>query len=130
MTEGPSSPAEVARAYMAAFDGRDPHTIAGFVADDFVNIHTAALGEGCEGRTTYRTRLESFLASMPDLHYEVDDLVADGDHVAVFYTMTGRWQGEHPFSIRGAQHLVVRDGLIEQRTDYWDSAAFLAQVER
>ena len=43
--------------------------------------------------------------------------------------MSGLWQGEAEFSVRGVQHLRVQDGLIIQRTDYWDSAVFLAQVD-
>ena len=52
----------------------------------------------------------------------------EGSEVAAFYTMTARWQGEHPISVRGVQRLVVADGLITHRTDYWDSAVFLTQT--
>ena len=128
MDDSPSS-ADIVRAYFASFDARDPDAIAAFVTDDFVNEHTSALGAGCVGRDTYRERLDGFLDSMPGLHYEIEQLVEEGDSVAVFYTMTGRWQGEQPFTIRGAQRLRVTDGLIAERTDYWDSTTFLNQVE-
>ena len=39
--------------------------------------------------------------------------------------LTAWWQGDQPISVRGVHHLVVADGLITQRTDYWDSAVFL-----
>lgn len=129
MTSSSSSPDAIVRSYFAAFDGRDPDAIADHVSDDFVNEHTAALGSGCTGRDAYLERLPGFLASMPGLHYELDHVVADGGSVAVFYTMTGRWQGTAPFTMRGAQCLCVEAGLITSRTDYWDSAAFLAQVD-
>lgn len=129
MSESPSSPAGVVRSYLAAFDRADPDEIAAHVSDDFVNEHTAALGRGCVGREEYRSRLPEFLSSMPGLHYELEAVVARGETVAVFYTMTGRWQGARDFTVRGAQRLVVRDGLITHRTDYWDSAAFLRQVD-
>lgn len=129
MTESPSSPADVVRSYLASFDDRNPDEIAAHVSDDFVNDHTAALGSGCVGRDEYRARLPDFLSSMPGLHYEIEHLVHMGDTVAVFYTMTGRWRDERDFTVRGAQRLVVRDGRIRHRTDYWDSAAFLRQVD-
>ncbi len=129
MIDSSSSQAQVARSYFAAFDGRDPDAIAAHVTDDFVNDHTAALGSGCVGREEYRSRLPGFLDSMPGLHYEIDSVVADRDAVAVFYTMTGRFQGKAPFSVRGAQLLRIRDGLVAARTDYWDSAGFLLQVD-
>lgn len=129
MTGTSSSPTEVVLSYLAAFDERNPAAIAGHVSDDFVNEHTAALGTGCEGRSAYLERLPGFLEPMPGLHYEIEQLIADGLEVAVFYTMTGRWLGERRFTVRGAQRLVVADGLITHRTDYWDAAVFLAQVD-
>ena len=129
MTDAASRPSEVVTSYLAAFDTRDPATIAAHVSEDFANRHTAALGSPCDGRDAYSERLPGFLASMPGLHYEVEQLVADGPHVAAFYTMTGRWQGQAEFAVRGVQHLRVEDGLITHRTDYWDSAVFLAQVD-
>ena len=129
MTDAASSPSEVVASYLDAFDTRDPQLIAAHVSDDFANRHTAALGASCDGRDAYLERLPGFLASMPDLHFEVEQLVADGPDVAAFYTMSGLWQGEAAFSVRGIQHLRVKDGLITHRTDYWDSAVFLAQVD-
>ena len=129
MTDVASNPSVVARAYLAAFDERDPETIAGFVSDGFVNEHTAALGRGCVGRASYLERLPGFLSDMQDLHYEIERMVVEGADVAVFYTMSGRFRGDRPFEIRGMQRLRVEDGLIAERTDYWDSAAFLVQVD-
>lgn len=123
-----SVPASIAAGYLESFSTADPVRIASQVADDFVNDHTAALGSGCVGKAEYQRRLEGFLADMVDLRYEVEELVADGDQVAAFYTMTAKWQGETPIRVRGVQRLVVKDGLISHRTDYWDSAVFLAQA--
>lgn len=66
---------------------------------------------------------------MVDLRYEIEDLVVDGDRVAAFYRMTARWQGETEIAVRGVQRLLVSDGLITHRTDYWDSAVFLTQAD-
>lgn len=117
------------RDYFAAFDTADPDRIAAHVSEGFVNDHTAALGTGCTGRAAYRERLPGFLASMPGLHYELDHVIAQGGDVAVFYTMTGRWQGDAPFTVRGAMRLRVVDGAITERSDHWDSAVFLRQVD-
>ncbi len=129
MSDAASSPRQVATSYLASFDSRDPEVIAAHVSDDFANRHTASLGSSCDGRDAYLERLPGFLASMPGLHFEVEQLVVDGPNVAAFYTMSGLWQGDAEFSVRGIQHLRVQDGLIPHRTDYWDSAVFLAQVD-
>lgn len=125
----PDDPAALVRSYLASFDGRDPDRIAAHVSTDFSNEHTAALGSGCIGRAAYLERLPRFLADMTDLHYDVEHLVVEGDSVAVFYTMTARWQGETPIEIRGAQRLEVTNGHIDRRVDYWDSKVFLDQID-
>lgn len=117
----------IARSYLESFSTGSAETIAGHVSADFVNEHTSALGAGCVGRDAYRRALAGFLADMVDLRYEVEHLIVEGSEVAAFYTLTARWQGEHPVSVRGVQRLVIADGLITHRTDYWDSAVFLTQ---
>jgi hypothetical protein len=121
----------VVRSYFESFALADPDKIASFVSIDFMNEHTSALGSNCVGRDEYRARLPGFLQDMSGLRYEIENLVIDHEagHAAAFYTMSARWQGEMPFSVRGAQRLVVVEGLITHRTDYWDSAVFLTQAD-
>ena len=121
-------PAAVARSYLASFATGDPAVIGRHVSADFVNEHTAALGSSCAGKQAYLDRLPGFLAEMVDLHYDIEQLIVDGDTVAAFYLMTARWRGERPISVRGVQRLTTRDGVISHRTDYWDSAGFLVQA--
>lgn len=123
------TPRQVAEGYLGAFAGADPDEIASWVADDFVNEHTSAIGQGCVGREAYRQRLPGFLASFAGLSYDVEEIVADGARVAAAYELRARWQGTTPVSVRGVQRLEVRDGLITRRVDYWDSLAFLLQVD-
>jgi ketosteroid isomerase-like protein len=125
------TPREVAEAYLASFATGDAHAISAWVTDDFVNEHTAALGSGCVGRDDYRARLGGFLAGFAGVAYDVEDLLADGPRVAAAYTLRARWQGEDgpPVEVRGVQRLLVRDGLIARRVDYWDSLQFLLQVD-
>ncbi len=122
-----TAPADVARAYLASFDARDPDAIAAHVAVGFVNDHASALGSRSEGCDEYRRRLPDFLAGFPDLHYEVGQVVADGPAVAAAYVMTATSDG-HPIEVRGVMLFDIADGLIERRTDYWDSLGFLRQT--
>ena len=122
----------VVREYLEAIGRRDPDRIVSFVTDDYTSVHIAARGTGLTGRDTYRARLDVFLADFPELEYEVIDLIAADDRVAVDYWMRGRYAGagvDHaPFEIRGAFWFVLRDGLIAHRVDYRDSATFERQV--
>ena len=123
------TPAEVARAYLAAFGTGDPDAVAAMVTDDFINEHTSGMGSGCVGIEEYRRRLPVFLANMPGISYEVEEVLAEGDRVAAAYTMRARWQGDAPIEVRGVQRLTIRDGLVARRVDYWDSLVFLLQVD-
>jgi steroid delta-isomerase-like uncharacterized protein len=126
------APAAIARAYVDALNAHDPDAIAALVAEDFVNEHTSSLGSSLVGREAYRARLPGFLAAFDGLHYEVEDVVADGDRVALAYALTASCEGpdgvRRPVRIRGVFRFRVTDGRIAHRVDYWDSGTFTAQV--
>lgn len=122
-----SSPADICRGYLEAFATGDADLVASFVTDDFVNEHTSALGSGCTGKDEYRKRLPGFIASMPQLRYEIERQITDGNQVANAYTLHAR-VNDRDIAIRGMMRITVRDGLISDRTDYWDSKLFLRQA--
>lgn len=121
------TPGEVCRSYLASFATGDPAQVVAHVTDDFVNEHTAVLGSGCEGKDEYARRAPNFLASMPQLRYVVEDVVADGDKVVAAYTLHTH-VNDRDVAVRGVMRFVVRDGLIAKRTDYWDSLVFQRQA--
>jgi steroid delta-isomerase-like uncharacterized protein len=122
-----AAPADIARSYLASFAGGDPEAIAAHVAEGFVNDHASALGSRSEGRDEYRRRLPGFLARFPGIRYDVQQVVADGSAVAAAYVMTATSDG-HPVEVRGLMLFDIADGLINGRTDYWDSLGFLRQT--
>ncbi|ROO61890.1 steroid delta-isomerase-like uncharacterized protein [Micromonospora sp. Llam0] len=122
---------DAVRRYLAALNARDADAVAGCVSPGFVNEHTAALGRTVTGRAAYRARLDGFLTEFADLHYEVEDLLVDGDRAAVAYRMSFRLvsAGRAPVRIRGMfRFRVDADGLIAHRVDYWDSAEVHRQI--
>jgi ketosteroid isomerase-like protein len=121
------TPGEVCRSYLASFARADTGEVVAHVTDEFVNEHTAALGSGCIGKEEYARRLPAFLASMPGLRYEVEDVVADAERVVVAYTLHATVNG-HEVAVRGVMRMVVRDGLVAHRVDYWDSLVFQQQA--
>ncbi|HSB88106.1 MAG TPA: nuclear transport factor 2 family protein [Ilumatobacteraceae bacterium] len=127
MSAAVQSPAEVCRGYLEAFSTGEPEAVAAFVTDDFVNEHTAALGGGCVGIDEYRRRLPGFMASMPGLRYDIEDVVADGDRVCAAYTLRTT-VNDKPIAVRGVMRFFLRDGKIAHRIDYWDSLVFQRQA--
>lgn len=121
------TPGEVARGYLAAFASGEPETVAAWVTDDFVNEHTAALGSSCSGKSEYLRRLPGFLASMPGLRYEVEDVIEEGSRVAAAYTLRTT-VNDRPIAVRGLMRFEVRGDRIARRVDYWDSLVFQRQA--
>lgn len=121
------TPSEVCLGYLASFATGEPERVVSWVTDGFVNEHTAALGSGCTGRTEYAARVPGFLASMPGLAYEVEDVLADGNRVAVAYTLRAT-VNDRPISVRGVMRFRVEGNLVAHRTDYWDSLVFKQQA--
>ena len=124
---GPATPAQICTEYLQAFASGDAELVTACVTEDFVNEHTAALGSGCVGKDEYARRVPGFLASMPGLRYEIEDVVAEGDRVCVAYTLHGRVEGRD-VAVRGVMRFRVRDLLIAHRIDYWDSLVFQRQA--
>jgi ketosteroid isomerase-like protein len=123
----PATPADVCVSYIASFSTGDPDAVTAHVTDDFVNDHTAALGSGCTGKAEYARRVPGFLASMPQLRYDVEDVSADEDSVWIAYTLRAH-VNDRDVAVRGAMHFLVRDRLVARRTDYWDSLVFQQQA--
>jgi ketosteroid isomerase-like protein len=116
------------RAYLASFAARDPDAIAALVTDDFENEHVAALGTGTVGRAGYRARLPTFLDDFPGLRYEIEEVLVDGDRAAAAYTLHAA-PGSRVVQVRGVMRVLVRDGLIARRVDYWDALGYLHQLD-
>lgn len=118
---------DIAVSYLNSFSSGDPDAIAEHVTDDFQNIQTGALGTACVGADVYRQRLANFLASFENLKYEVEDIIVDGDRVAVAYRMKFT-SNNRTIDISGAMLMTIRDGRIAMRKDYWDGLAYQNQV--
>jgi ketosteroid isomerase-like protein len=144
----PAGTREAVGGFIAALNSHDPDAIAACVSDDFLNEHVSVRGTTRRGREAYRAALPGFLGSFTNLSYEVEDLVADGDEAAVFYTMRCRFLGGPagggtagggaagggspaggiPVTMRGSFYFRVAGGLVAHRRDYFDGEDFARQV--
>ena len=57
---------------------------------DFV-LHST---EDIRGLTDFKQNDSELFSAFPDLHFTIDDIVVEGDKVAMRYTMTGTHRGE------------------------------------
>ena len=118
---------DVALSYLNAFATGDPDTVASHVTDDFQNIQVGLLGTGCMGAEAYRKRLSGFLAAFTNLKYDVEELIVDGEKVAVAYAMTFT-DANRPVKIQGVMIMTMKNGRIAVRSDYWDGLSYLKQT--
>lgn len=88
------------------------------------------------GPAGFREMQRMFFAALPDVHIEIEDIVADGDRAAVRWHARGTHSGEgfgfapsqRGIDVRGTTWLVARDGKIVEGWDTWNLAGMLATL--
>jgi steroid delta-isomerase-like uncharacterized protein len=80
------------RFYDEVINGRNLDLIDELLSDDFVE-HEEFPGIP-PTRDGVKQIFETFYAAFPDIHFRVDDLLAEGDLVAARVTITGTHEGE------------------------------------
>lgn len=80
--------------------------------------------------------VRQFLASFPDLQHRVEEMIAEGDRVAVRFTARGTHTGpwlQFAASGRSIEYTgvtlarIVRDKIVEHQT-WWDRAGLIDQI--
>jgi steroid delta-isomerase-like uncharacterized protein len=130
-----SANAALVRESVEALNAGDSERLLAVVAPDIV-IHYAEMPEPLQGREIWQQGFELMKRAFPDLHAEVDDLIAANDKVALRLTLRGTHQGEFqgiPASGRTIGYVShefyrVRDGLIAEEWICSDMASLFRQL--
>jgi predicted ester cyclase len=110
-----TTPAAVVRRYFEEM--ANGHNLD--LADELFSPDFGAAGAH-HGPDVARAALEGMWAAFPDLHFTIDDLVAQGDRVVVKVTYAGTHRGSflgieptgRRVSFGGVEEAIVRDGRI------------------
>ncbi len=121
------SATDIALGYMESFSSGDPDHIASHVTEDFSNNQMGVLGNCFKGRSLYRERLAGFLTKFQQLEYTPEEIIAEGNKVAIAYRMR-TVVDECSIEIPGVMVIKVSGELVSQRDDYWDGLSYLAQT--
>lgn len=88
------------------------------------------------GREGFRTQWRQWHAAFPDLHFAVEDVIAEDDKVLTRWTLTGTHQGEFMgvpasgkrINVSGMSLDVIKDGMIASGFDGWDALGLRRQI--
>ena len=123
------------RESVEAFNAGDMAKLLAVAAPDIV-MHYAEMPEPLRGRETWQQGYELVKRAFPDLRIRIDDLVADGDKVALRLTLSGTHQGEFqgiPATGRTVSYVShefyrVADGFIAEEWICSDMASLFRQL--
>jgi steroid delta-isomerase-like uncharacterized protein len=88
------------------------------------------------GREGFKAQWRQWRTAFPDLHFEVIDLIAEGDKVLTRWTLTGTHRGEflgapgtgNAIKVEGMSLDRIEDGLVAEGFDGWDNYGFRKQL--
>src|SRR3954464_7818555 len=131
-----TTPKTLMSAYFDALSRHDLDAIAAAWAHDgHSHISGQADATGPEGVRAYWAEL---FGASPDLRFDVDAMIAEGDRVAVQWSARGTfagpgsYQGIQPtyarLDLEGLDLFSLRDGLIVREDAYTDGATFARQI--
>jgi steroid delta-isomerase-like uncharacterized protein len=136
-TQTTRTPEQTARAIFDAINAHDPDAIVACGDPDDYEDEFVALAETIRGRDAIRAYFTEMMAALPDLHMEIERLVAADDVAVVEWRMTGTFSGG-PFAglrptgrsidLRGCDVMLISQGLLRRNTVYFDGADFARQV--
>jgi steroid delta-isomerase-like uncharacterized protein len=123
----------VAEAYFAAFNTGDADALGALLAPDYRH-HGALVAE--QDRELHQERLRTNRTAFPDGRYELADIFAQGDLVAVRHNFTGTLQGPYagvepsgqPVAVRGVHIHRVACGQIVETWNSGDGLGLLRQI--
>jgi steroid delta-isomerase-like uncharacterized protein len=125
---------EIVRRYQEAYNKNDLDALDEILAAD-LHAHTSLPGfpAGLEGAKAVH-RLS--LIGMPDVHTQIDELIAEGDKVVARCTVTGTHSGDffgipatgRQIKINGVYIVRIADGKIVEHWGMNDEAGLLRQM--
>lgn len=111
---------------------RDEGAIGRFVAEDAAG-NDPDFGMGREG---LKRQWRQWQAAFPDLHFAIEEIVAEGDTVVARWTLTGTHQGRflglaptgRKIRVGGMSLDHLKDGVLVSGFDGWDNLGLRQQL--
>jgi steroid delta-isomerase-like uncharacterized protein len=126
----------LARRFVDAIDRGDLAAFDDLFVEDYVHHDPALPQEFQRGRDAYKRLHAMFRAALPDLHFVLEDEVAEGDRVVGRWTVQGTHRGDllgvppsgQRLTITGIQILRIAGGRIAEQWVNFDALGMLRQL--
>jgi steroid delta-isomerase-like uncharacterized protein len=120
------------RFFQEVWNDRDESAIDRYIVED-AKGNDADFGAG---REAFRRQWREWQRAFPDLHFEVEDVIAEGNKVLTRWTLTGTQQEEifgipptgRAFRVSGMSLDVIENGQIAEGFDGWDALGLRQQL--
>jgi steroid delta-isomerase-like uncharacterized protein len=127
---------DLIRRFTAVINAADWDALDELVTKDFRRHCQATPDVQVNTREDFRKLQESFLASMPDQHIELEMLIAEGDKVATYGTYSGTFtgpMGDFPPTGKSAEFKFlsifrIEEGRVAELWVEWDNLSLLSQL--
>ena len=89
------------------------------------------------GRESFREQWKQWHAAFPDLHFDVREIIVEGDRVVTRWHLTGTHSGADfqgitasgkRVSVDGVSIDTIKDGIVLEGFDAWDALGFRQQL--
>ncbi len=125
---------EVVYQFFEAFDRQDTERMGQLVSSTNYFFHF--IGMPPMDWNAHKQLIHAIVRAFPDFHHKLDDMVAEGDKVAVRFTITGTHQGEFQriestgkqVYFGGMDLLTVVDGKITEEWVVVDMMGWMQQI--
>ncbi len=121
------------------FNNHKPDLADQYLAD---NVKIEAPGvQGTMTKDQNRMYNKRFFDAAPDLHFDVGDIIAQGDKVAASWVVHGTHRApltvpgggtipatNRPFTMPGCTIAEIHNNLVTRQQIYWDQVTFLTQL--
>jgi steroid delta-isomerase-like uncharacterized protein len=126
---------QLAEQQVAALNARDLDGFLSRVDDSYIGHAETAPGP-VRGRQGMRQYMETILRAFPDLHVEIEQILASGNTVVVRQRSTGTQKGNFAgiaptnksIVMESCNVLEIRDGKVAQSRMYSDTATLFQQL--
>jgi steroid delta-isomerase-like uncharacterized protein len=124
--------AQIIDRLVTTWNSHDPEQVAALYTEDCF-VLDIALPQPLIGREGVRLMFEGYYHAFPDLHLTQEDLVVEGDRLALFWTARATHRGAimaipatgRSIAVRGVNRLVLKDGKVCETLTIWDVAGML-----